>query len=56
MILKGSSYILNECFECGLTYQKQIPNDLLMKKIYNEWIIPKLSLNRRIHNCELILK
>lgn len=55
MILKGSSYILNECFECGLIYQKQIPNDLLMKKIYDEWIIPKLSLNSRIHNCELNL-
>ena len=32
-ILHGSSYILNECFECGLIYQEQIPNNLLMKKI-----------------------
>ena len=43
--LKGSAYILKECGECGLIYQDQIPNDLLMKKIYNEWIDPKLSLN-----------
>lgn len=47
--LKGSSYMLNECCECGLIYQKQIPNDFLMRKIYNEWINPKLSLNRLFH-------
>lgn len=54
--VKGSSYILNECSECGLIYQKQIPNDLLMKKIYNEWINPKLSLIGPFHKNKLYSK
>ena len=51
--LRGSSYILNECFKCGLIYQEQIPNELFMKKIYNEYITPNIS---QINNTELLFK
>ncbi|MBU0569137.1 methyltransferase domain-containing protein [bacterium] len=36
--LKGAEYILDECHNCGMTYQKEIPNDFLMNKLYEEWI------------------
>lgn len=36
--LKGAEYILDECHNCGMIYQKEIPNDFLMKKLYEEWI------------------
>jgi len=39
--LKGAKYILKECKDCGMIYQKEIPNDSLTKKLYDEWIVPK---------------
>jgi len=36
--LKGAEYILDECHNCGMIYQKEIPNDFLMNKLYEEWI------------------
>lgn len=41
--LRDSEFILNECDTCGLIYQEDIPNDFLMKKIYDEWINPLKS-------------
>jgi hypothetical protein len=40
--LDGSEFILDECSNCGLVYQNQVPNSLLLKKIYDEWIDPKI--------------
>ena len=35
-LLAGEKYILNECENCGLIFQKYIPNDFLMYKIYEK--------------------
>ena len=35
--LKRGDFILNECSHCGLIYQKEIPNDILMKELYEKW-------------------
>ena len=42
--LKDEMFILNECNSCGLIFQENVPNNLLMKKIYDKWIDPSLSL------------
>jgi len=52
--LDGSEFILDECSNCGLVYQNQVPNDFLLKKLYDEWIDPKIihemyKKNRRAH-------
>lgn len=41
--LGDSEFILNECNNCGLLYQEEIPNSFLTKKIYEEWINPVKS-------------
>ncbi len=39
--LKNAKYALIHCQECNLIYQKEIPNDELMKTLYDEWIDPE---------------
>ena len=51
--LEGESYILNECANCGLVYQKAIANDFLMEKLYEEWIDPKIVLENKTKNRNL---
>lgn len=41
--LSEAKYILEECLDCKLIYQQRIPNDLLMKKLYQEWIDPYIT-------------
>jgi SAM-dependent methyltransferase len=36
-------FVLDECESCGLVYQRLIPNDSLMKKLYEEWIDSETS-------------
>jgi len=38
-------FVLDECESCGLVYQRMIPNDSLMKKLYEEWVDPESSLH-----------
>ena len=38
-------FVLDECESCGLVYQRMIPNDSLMKKVYEEWIDPETALH-----------
>ncbi|MDP2807993.1 MAG: class I SAM-dependent methyltransferase [bacterium] len=42
--LEGANYILEECSGCGLIYQKEAPTDILMAKIYEEWINPHTNI------------
>lgn len=51
--LEDESYILDECVGCGLVYQRAIPNDFLMTKLYEEWIDPKKVLNQNVKNRSL---
>lgn len=46
--LKEAAFILNECHDCGLIYQRLIPNDFLMRKLYEEWIDPEKVLNWKV--------
>jgi len=38
--LRGACYVLVECSDCGLIFQKDILNDELMDKLYGAWIDP----------------
>lgn len=48
--LIDSKFILTECNYCSLIYQEEIPNDFLMKKIYEEWIAPAKSFQEHLKN------
>jgi len=38
--LNGATYILDKCNDCGLIFQREIPNDFSMKKLYEDWLAP----------------
>lgn len=38
--LQGSEYALDECADCGLIYQSEIPGPALMKRLYECWLDP----------------
>jgi 2-polyprenyl-3-methyl-5-hydroxy-6-metoxy-1,4-benzoquinol methylase len=38
--LKGARYTLCECESCQAIFQKSIPNDFLMERLYEHWIDP----------------
>jgi 2-polyprenyl-3-methyl-5-hydroxy-6-metoxy-1,4-benzoquinol methylase len=44
--LIGAKFILDECSNCGLIYQREIPNDFLMERLYEEWIDPQKSFDK----------
>ena len=39
--LEGAFYVLCECRVCRLIFQQDIPNDALMKRLYEKWIDPR---------------
>lgn len=51
--LMNVDYILCECHECGLIFQKEIPDDSLMEVLYEKWIDPKKALYSHQKNDEL---
>jgi len=38
---ENATYTLEECLDCSLIFQAEIPNDFLMHKIYEEWLDPE---------------
>ncbi len=40
--LEGGRYILNECGDCGLIYQKEAPDEHLSTRLYEHWIDPEI--------------
>ena len=44
--LDGASYILCECDVCGLIFQKDIPSDTLMERLYEHWLDPQKVFRR----------
>ncbi len=44
--LRDASYRLCECENCGLIFQRDVPNDALMERLYEHWIDPKKALTR----------
>lgn len=51
--LEETFYELMECNDCTLVYQKYIPNNFLMTKLYNEWISPEVIQNEVEKNHSL---
>jgi len=39
--LEGANYSLYQCEDCGLIFQKEIPNAGLMERLYECWIEPR---------------
>ena len=57
--LEGTDYVICDCTNCGLLYQKNVPNELMLDQLYNVMIGPKflsdLEANRlTIDNFEQI--
>jgi len=44
--LNGATYTLCECGICGLIFQRDIPNDILMERLYEHWINPQKDFRR----------
>ena len=38
--LQGARFVLQQCRTCSVIFQAQIGNDVLMHKLYEEWIDP----------------
>ena len=51
--LEGSDYILEECSNCGMIYQKEIANDELMKRLYEIWLNPVKTFDQHQKNDDL---
>jgi 2-polyprenyl-3-methyl-5-hydroxy-6-metoxy-1,4-benzoquinol methylase len=45
--LDGASYFLCECDVCGLIFQRDIPNDILIERLYEHWIDPEKVFPQR---------
>jgi len=46
--LKDAAYVLDECKDCGLVYQRWVPDEDLCARVYNEWIDPARILDVRM--------
>ena len=46
--LTDAVYKLEHCEACRLIYQKYIPNNILMQRLYDHWIDPELSRQRNL--------
>jgi len=44
--LEGATYNLCECDVCGLIFQRDIPNESLMERLYEHWIDPRKSFTQ----------
>jgi 2-polyprenyl-3-methyl-5-hydroxy-6-metoxy-1,4-benzoquinol methylase len=51
--LKDARFIVDECNQCGLVYQRLIPNDCLMKKLYEHWIDPERAFKLKVSSLEM---
>ncbi|TKJ42320.1 hypothetical protein CEE37_01170 [candidate division LCP-89 bacterium B3_LCP] len=51
--LADASYILVECSDCGMIFQREIPDDFLSDKLYEEWIDPDLARKRHLEDYNL---
>ena len=51
--LNEMAYVLCECDVCGLIFQRDIPNESLMEKLYEQWIDPQKALSRHQEQDDL---
>lgn len=45
--LEDARFVLQECLLCGTVFQRDVLDDFLMMKLYEEWIDPATALARR---------
>lgn len=50
-LLNAAPYELCDCPECGLVYQRAIPDEALMERLYEHWIAPEAGPEREGHEC-----
>jgi hypothetical protein len=50
--VEGDSFVLVRCDDCGLAFQKFVPDDALLNEIYNAWV-PGTMLERQERNYSL---
>lgn len=48
--LEGATYVLSECDACGLIFQRDIPNEFLMERLYEHWIDPQKVFSQHMKN------
>lgn len=51
--LKNAKYVLDECNDCGLIYQQEVPDDSLLLKLYEQWIDPQENLEHHKRTDDL---
>lgn len=51
--LEGATFFLCKCNVCGLIFQREIPDDSLMEKLYEHWIDPQKVFNQHLEQAEL---
>jgi SAM-dependent methyltransferase len=49
--LNDAQFIVDECKDCGLIYQREIPSDFLMGRIYQEWLNADIIKKNIANNC-----
>jgi len=52
--INEESYVILECLNCSLLYQKFCPNDFLLDKIYNKWLKGRNSKENNFHDHSFI--
>lgn len=45
--LDGAAYVLCECSVCGMVFQRDIPNEHLTTRLYEQWIDPRRAFSNR---------
>lgn len=45
--LEGGVYRLVECGDCGLAYHAEVPDDVLMARVYDHWIDPARAIAKQ---------
>lgn len=53
--LENANFNLCACKECGLIFQKEIPNDLLMEILYEKWVDAKKLFEQRQKTDDLCI-
>lgn len=48
--LDAAQFVLEECQDCGLIFQKEVPNDLMNRRIWEHWIDPAGAHHRFVMN------
>jgi len=44
--LLGADYVVHACAGCGLYFQRDVPDDFLLERLYEKWISPQRAYER----------